>query len=111
MKKYKKLIRRHCVNKKKRCLFGVYKNNNKKMSFYYYRDADQKEIDLIMVDGGILHFIECKSGVSFSKRDVSAFNTLRNNTNYKVGTSGIICNTDVIYSIDDDVYAMPIGAI
>ena len=33
-----------------------YKNNNKKINFYYYRDADQKEIDLVMLEGGILHF-------------------------------------------------------
>jgi len=37
-----------------------YKNNNKKVNFYYYRDADQKEIDLVMVENGTLHFIECK---------------------------------------------------
>ena len=88
-----------------------YKNNNKKTNFYYYRDADQKEIDLITLEGGTLHFIECKSGISYSKKDVSAFVTLRNKTKYKVGTSGIVCLTDTIYSIDEDVYAIPIGAI
>ncbi len=88
-----------------------YKNNNKKTSFYYYRDADQKEIDLIMLDGGVLHFIECKSGISYSKKDVSAFNTLKKSTKYSVGTSGIVCSTDTIYSVDDDVYAIPVGAI
>ena len=88
-----------------------YKNNNKKANFYYYRDADQKEIDLIMLEGGTLHFIECKSGVSYSKKDVSAFTTLRKNTKYRVGTSGIICSTDAIYSIDEEIYAIPIGAI
>ena len=88
-----------------------YKNNNKKANFYYYRDADQKEIDLIMLEGSTLHFIECKSGISYSKKDVSAFATLKKNTKYRVGTSGIICSTDVIYSIDEDIYAIPIGAI
>ena len=88
-----------------------YKNNNKKTNFYYYRDADQKEIDLIMLEGGTLHFIECKSGISYSKKDVSAFVTLRNKTKYKVGASGIVCLTDTIYSIDEDVYAIPIVAI
>lgn len=88
-----------------------YKNNNKKASFYYYRDADQKEIDLIIVDGGTLHFVECKSGVSYSKKDVAAFYTLKKNTKYNVGASGIVCSTNVIYSIDEDVYAIPFGAI
>ena len=88
-----------------------YKNNNKKINFYYYRDADQKEIDLVMVENGTLHFIECKSGVSYSKSDISAFSTLRKSTKYKVGNSGIICSTETIYSIDKDVYAIPCGAI
>lgn len=88
-----------------------YKNNNKKINFYYYRDADQKEIDLILVDGGILHLIECKSGISYSKRDVTSFDTIRKVTNYKIGTSGIICSSDTIYSIGDEIYVIPIGAI
>lgn len=88
-----------------------YKNNNKKINFYYYRDADQKEIDLVMVENGIIHFIECKSGISYSKSDISAFNTLRKSTKYMVGNSGVICSTETIYSIDDDVYAIPYGAI
>ena len=88
-----------------------YKNNNKKINFYYYRDADQKEIDLVMLEGGILHFIECKSGISYSKKDVSAFNTLKKITKYKVGASGVVCSTDIVYTIDDNVYAIPLGAI
>jgi predicted AAA+ superfamily ATPase len=88
-----------------------YKNNNKKINFYYYRDADQKEIDLIMIDGGTLHFIECKSGVSYSKQDVSAFYTLKRSTKYKVGNSAIVCSTNTIYSIEDAIYAVPVGSI
>ena len=88
-----------------------YKNNNKKTNFYYYRDADQKEIDLIMLDGGTLHFVECKSGISYSKKDVSAFFTLKKNTEYNAGASAVICSTETIYSIDDGIYAIPIGAI
>lgn len=88
-----------------------YMNNNKKINFYYYRDADQKEIDLIMLEGGILHFIECKSGISYSKKDISAFNTLKKITKYKIGMSGVVCSTDVVYAIDENVYAIPLGAI
>ena len=88
-----------------------YKNNNKKINFYYYRDADQKEIDLVMLEGGILHFIECKSGISYSKKDISSFNTLKKITKYKVGTSGVVCSTDIVYTIDENIYAIPLGAI
>jgi len=54
-----------------------FNNNNKKVNFYYYRDLDQKEIDLIILDERTFHFIECKSGVSYSLSDVNSFNTLK----------------------------------
>lgn len=88
-----------------------YKNSNKKTSFYYYRDADQKEIDLVILNGGMLNFIECKSGVAYSKSDIKAFKTLKNMTKYRVGPSAIICLTKTIYSIDEDVYVLPVGSI
>ncbi len=88
-----------------------YRNNNKKTNFYYYRDADQKEIDLVMLEGRTLHFVECKAGVSFQKDAVSAFHTLANATQYAVGDSAVICLTDVVYPIEKGVYALPVGAI
>ena len=87
-----------------------YRNNGLKENFYYYRDNNQNEIDLIILENGTLHFVECKSGVSFNENDIKAFKQL-NDTNYKIGLSCIICNTDAIYTIDDNVYAIPITAI
>lgn len=34
------------------------------MCLYYYRDKDQKEIDLIYVEGDVLFPIEIKKGIS-----------------------------------------------
>lgn len=88
-----------------------YKNNNKKTNFYYYRDVDQREIDLVILDGGVLHFVECKGGISYSKSDIKAFDILKKNTKYQVGASAIVCATNDIYSIDKDVYCLPLGSI
>ena len=87
-----------------------YRNNGLKENFYYYRDNNQNEIDLIILENGTLHFVECKSGVSFNKNDIKAFKQL-NDTDYKIGLSCILCNTDAIYTIDDNIYAIPITAI
>ena len=87
-----------------------YRNNGLKENFYYYRDNNQNEIDLIILENGTLHFVECKSGVSFNKSDVKAFRQL-DDTEYKKGLSCIICNTDSIYTIDETVYALPITSI
>lgn len=88
-----------------------YKNNNKKPNFYYYRDHDQNEIDLVILEAGVLSFIECKSGVAYARADISAFKTLAARTKYQVGNGAIICATEVIYPIDDYVYALPFGVI
>lgn len=89
-----------------------YKNNGKVVHFYYYRDLDQNEIDLVILDGQ-LHFIECKSRVKYSKKDISAFDKLAEITNYSVGNSAVICATDIIYTIDKEkkIYAIPLSSI
>ncbi len=87
-----------------------YLNNNVKPNFYYYRDNDQKEIDLVILDKGKINFIECKSGTKFNSLDIKAFNTLEAKTKYEIGGKCIICNTEGIYKIDD-TFVLPITAI
>lgn len=68
------------------------------------------EIDLIILDKGTIHRIECKSGMTYKLSDVKAFKQLAQ-TNYQLGTSAIICNTPSVYSLGDDVYVLPIAGI
>lgn len=87
-----------------------YLNNGKNPNFYYYRDDKMNEIDLIILEDGKLHRIECKSGITFNMSAVKGFKCVEN-TNYILSTSGIICNTDVIYPLDKDIYVLPIAGI
>lgn len=88
-----------------------YKNSGTLAYFYYYRDIDQKEIDLVINVNGKLNFIECKSGISYSLNDIKGFNTLANKTNMPIGFKCIICLTNSIYSLGNDTYAIPIASI
>ena len=72
-----------------------YRNNGVKDNFYYYRDNNQNEIDLIVLDGGLMHLIECKSGVSFTSKDVKSFTCLKD-TSYQKGDNFVICNTPAL---------------
>ena len=87
-----------------------YFNNGVKPNFYYYRDNNQNEIDLVVLKEGTLHFIECKSGVEFGLKDVKGFSQLAK-SNYEIGLSYLICNTTSMYRIKEGVYAMPITSI
>ena len=51
-----------------------------------------------------------KRTISFNKSDIKSFKQL-DDTKYKKGSSCIICNTDSIYTIDEDVFALPITII
>jgi len=87
-----------------------YKNNVKQAKFYYYRDSEQREIDLIVLHDGYLNLIECKSGVEFNKSDVKAFSQLEK-TKYIICNSGIVCNTETSYALKEGIYAVPINSI
>ncbi len=87
-----------------------YVNNGVEPNFYYYRDNNMNEIDLVIVQDGKLHRVECKTGINFNNSAVKGFKQL-DNTNYQIGTKAIICNSDKIYPLDDDVYVLPISGI
>lgn len=87
-----------------------YRNNGIKENFYYYRDNNQNEIDLIILENGMLHFVECKAGVSYNRGDIKGFKYLKD-SKYQIGLSCIICNTDSIYTIEENVYVLPVTAI
>ena len=87
-----------------------YINNGIEPSFYYYRDNNMNEIDLVIIQDGKLHRIECKSGINFNNSSVKGFKQL-DKTNYKIGAKVIICNTDSIYPLDDEVYVLPLAGI
>ena len=87
-----------------------YKNTETYAEFYYYRDNEQNEIDLIIQSNRKLKFIEIKSGMNFNNNSVKGFKAL-DNTQYTIDTSCVICLNDSIYKINDNVYALPISVI
>lgn len=87
-----------------------YQNNDLNASFYFYRDSEQNEIDLIILHEGQLTLIEIKSGMTFNINDVKTFKLLEK-SNYRIANSCLITLNDSIYKIKDQIYMIPIGAI
>lgn len=87
-----------------------YINNGLNPNFYYYRDNNMNEIDLIIINKGKLHRIECKSGITYNMSAVKGFKQVEN-TNYILGESAIICNTDTLYPLEDNIFVLPISGI
>lgn len=86
-----------------------YYNFGKPLNIFYYRDIDQKEIDLLIVDSDTMYPIEIKKNKNptYDKKTLNVLNKF----NMKVSPLIILCMVDEIAPISKDVYLCPITLI
>jgi Predicted ATPase (AAA+ superfamily) len=87
-----------------------YRNSREDAGFFYYRDSQMNEIDLIILKDGTLSLIECKSGMTYDASAVKAFGRMEK-SEYSVKASCLICLTDKPYPLKDGVYALPLTVV
>ena len=80
-----------------------------KMNLYYYRDKDQKEIDLLYIEGDTIYPIEIKTGVSPNNPDKN-FSVLNKYSN-DIATGIVICMTNKLQPINRNCWLCPISLI
>lgn len=85
-------------------------NNNLNYDIYFYRDKDNKEIDLIIDIDGKIHPFEIKKTANPNKDMIKNFNVLEN-TNLNVGNGGLICFYPEILPLDEKNKSYPISVI
>ena len=73
----------------------------------YYRDTDQKEIDLILETNNVLYPFEIKKSASPDRNATKHFEALRK-SGKEIGVGGVICMADSVYPINKDNYYIPI---
>ncbi len=83
-----------------------YYNNGKEPNLYYYRDIDQKGIDLLMVEGDKIYPIEIKKNKTPSNPNKN-FNILKK-FNLTIMSGIIICMTDDLIPYNRECYLCPI---
>lgn len=76
----------------------------------YYRDTNQKEIDVVIEEDGMLHPIEIKKATNPEKKIVKAFNVLKTSNNI-LGKGLVICMTDRVFPIDENNILVPASII
>lgn len=87
-----------------------YYNAGLRAPVYYYRDSDQKEIDLIIEKNGVLYPIEIKKS-SQPKRDATKHFDVLSKTGLKIGTGNVICMINDLLPVSKDVWAVPMSLI
>lgn len=78
---------------------------------YFYRDKDQKEIDLIIESSGILYPVEIKQSASPDKSMAKHFDLLKKAEGYKIGNQLILCQIDRKMYLAENLIAYPLGQI
>ncbi|MDP2855016.1 MAG: ATP-binding protein [Smithellaceae bacterium] len=78
--------------------------------FYYYRDKDGKEIDLLIIRDNTIYPLEFKKTSSPDKKVVQHFSLLEK-LNLKVGHGGVICLSTQSLPINAGVSSIPVSAI
>lgn len=87
-------------------IFRNYAYGKESVNLNFYRDSNQKEVDLIIEARGVLHPIEIKKGTNPDKSAIRAFSVLKN-TLKPIGNGGIICMTDVPFPVDEHNCLIP----
>ena len=82
----------------------------KKVNLNFYRDTNQKEIDLVMEMDGQLHPFEIKRAASPDKKAVKAFSLLEK-SGKTMGTGGIICMAAKPFPIDEKNSMIPVNLL
>lgn len=87
-----------------------YLNAGKRPPLYYYRDSDQKEIDLIIEENGKLYPIEIKKSSNPKKNANRHFSVLEK-AGFKCGVGNIICMVDDLIPVSSENWAVPVWLI
>ena len=91
-------------------LLRMYSYSKSKVVMTFYRDTNQKEIDIILERNGILHPLEIKKSSNPERRVINAFSLLEKSP-LKIGEGGIVCMTGKPYPIDDKNNYIPCNVI
>lgn len=87
----------------------LYAYSAQNVTMTYYRDTNQKEIDIIVDVDGVLHPIEIKKATNPDKRVVKAFDVLK--SSIPIGTGCVVCMADKVFPIDENNIMLPCNII
>lgn len=93
-------------------IIKTYTNNGKdpKTRLYYYRDTNQKEIDLLVFYDNTVYPVEIKKSANPGKTAIKNFNVV-NKFGTKIGNGIVLCMMENIIPIDENNYYIPIEYI
>lgn len=103
-------------------IYKSYLNAGKEPPIFYYRDKDQKEIDLLLYQDGVLSPIEIKKSASPNKTATRNFHVLDpvqepqkfgglGGLKVTIGTGNVICMANDLLPLDERNWRVPVWMI
>jgi predicted AAA+ superfamily ATPase len=87
-----------------------YLHNGREPAVYFYRDANQNEVDLVLEENGTLYPIEIKKTANPGLDDCRSFKELEK-LQKKVGLGAVLCLKDERMPLSRDVVSIPVWEI
>jgi predicted AAA+ superfamily ATPase len=91
-------------------LLKSYWHNGRQAPFFYYRDKDKKEIDLLIIQDGTIYPLECKKSASPGMGDIRNFGVLAN-LKMPIGPGAVICLAPQSLPLGQAVRSVPVGCL
>lgn len=91
-------------------LLKSYRHHGRLAPFYYYRDRDGKEIDLLVLQDGTIYPLEFKKTASPHKNHVRHFQVLKK-LNRPVGCGGVVCLAEQSLPLAEAALSIPVSAL
>ncbi len=91
-------------------LLKSYRHNGHMPPFYYYRDRDGKEIDLLILRDGTIYPLEIKKTASPNKNHVQNFRVLKK-LSMPIGPGGVICLSEHLLPLTETAMSIPVSAL
>lgn len=91
-------------------LLKSYWHNGRRAPFFYYRDKDLREIDLLLMQDGVVYPLEIKKTAAPGKDDIRHFKALER-LGLAVGPGGVICLAERSLPLTASAQSIPAWAI
>ncbi len=98
------IFENYCISE----IIKSYIHKGKRPSLYFYRDKDQREIDLLMEEDGILYPVEIKKKSNPDKKDIKSFTVIEKVLEKKCGEGAVICMSQTHLPITENVTSIPV---
>lgn len=103
-------------------IYKSYLNAGKEPPIFYYRDKDQKEIDLLIYQNGVLSPVEIKKAASPGKAAIKNFRVLDpvsapgafgglESLKIEIGTGSVVCMANDLLPVDEKNWYVPVWLI